>query len=187
MGSCLHCYLCPFCESRLCGIRDNESSPVTWRCFHCNWNSESINLSGDSVSDLQSTPGCDILSSQQKHFNCSDRIIKTSRRNSNPSPSVSAMNSTFAPRRLHSTAPHRFTDRQTSTYGKKSRRKSEKRGSTSPKTPNPTQSFPILAHYDANIQSDASIAQNRTCPACCLIHKFSPFQVILPCFVTFPQ
>lgn len=50
---CLHCYLCPFCESRLCGIRDSESSPVTWRCFHCNWNSESINLSGDSVSDLQ--------------------------------------------------------------------------------------------------------------------------------------
>ena len=52
--SCFHCYLCPNCESRLCGIRENESSSVSWKCFHCNWDSKSIDLSGDSLSDLQS-------------------------------------------------------------------------------------------------------------------------------------
>ena len=47
---CFSCFLCPICNSQLCGLKDENTSCWEWTCFGCSWKSL---LNATTLSELK--------------------------------------------------------------------------------------------------------------------------------------
>ncbi|KAK8806277.1 hypothetical protein WA171_007361, partial [Blastocystis sp. BT1] len=63
---CFSCFLCPMCNSQLCGLVDETTSSWEWTCFGCSWKSS---LNAPTLLELKSISNKLIQQSQNNELN----------------------------------------------------------------------------------------------------------------------